>query len=208
MAASSASVRAMMSSRLGREARPRPAVPGARGAEAVLAQDHPRGPRDPVFQPPAALQLLDDHVVVLGLADRLGGDGFAHVGIEGQAEDRDALQALFLEGREELGADEDQPFDQRRAREVHLRRLEGAVQIVHDVDELQQQILVPSLEPALEVAGGAVAERLVVGLELPVGSQHFLQAVFGEAGALRGRIGRGGFGRFQELGEPSGGILG
>ena len=107
--------------------------------------------------------------MVLGLADRLGGDGFAHVGVEEQAEHGDALQALFLERLQELGADEDQPLDERRAGEVHLRRLEGAVQVVHDVDELQQQALVPRLEPALEVAGGALAERFVVGLELPVG---------------------------------------
>ena len=130
------------------------------------------------------------------------------MGIERQAEHGDALQALFLERLQELGADEDQTFDQRRAGEVHLRRLEGAVQVVHDVDELQQQALVPPLEPALDVAGGAVTERFVFGLELPVGFQHLVQPVLGEAGALRGRIGRGGFVRFEQVGEPSRGLLG
>ena len=146
--------------------------------------------------------------MVLGLVHRLGGHGLAHVGIEGQAEHGDALQALLLQRLKELGADEDQPLDQGWAREVHLRRLERAVQVVHDVDELQQQPLVPGVEPALDVAGGSVAEGLVLGLELPVGFQHLVQPVLGEAGALRGRIGRGGFVRFEQVGEPSRGLLG
>ena len=143
--------------------------------------------------------------MVLGLVHRLGGHGLAHVGIEGQAEHGDALQALLLQRLKELGADEDQPLDQGWAREVHLRRLERAVQVVHDVDELQQQPLVPGVEPALDVAGGSVAEGLVLGLELPVGGQDLVQAVLGEARALGDRVGGRRLGRLQQ--DPRGPLL-
>ena len=178
------------------------------GGPRVLPQHDARRPRDATLQAPAALELLDHHVVVLRLLHGLHLDRLADVGIEGKAQHRDALQAFILQHLQQLVAHEDQPFHQGRAREVRLGRLEGAVQVVHDVDELQQQPLVPAVEAALDVARGALAERLVLRLELAVGGEDLGQPVLGEAGAaLLGLAGRSLCG-LQQIGQAAGRLFG
>jgi hypothetical protein len=135
-------------------------------------------------------------VVVLGVVHRLSGHRFAEVRIVGHAEHGNALQAFFLQGLEQRRADEDQPLDQGVARVALLRRLEGPVQVVQDVDELQEQPLAAVVETPLDVAGDPVTEPVVLGPDLAVGLQHLGQAVLRQARPgqelLGGaRIGRG-----------------
>ena len=80
-------------------------------------------------------------MVVLGVLDRLGADRLAEGGVVGEAEDGDPLEALLLEGLQELGADEDQALDEGVARVGLLGRLERPVEVVEDVDELEEQLL-------------------------------------------------------------------
>ena len=186
---------------LGRPARRR------RGPLAVLADDDARGARHAPVEAVAAQHLAHHDVVVLGVLDGLRADRLAEGGVVGEAEDGDPLEPLVLQRLQELGAHEDEALDQGVARVGLLGRLERAVEVVQDVDELEEELLAALVELALDVAGDALAEALVLGLDLAVGGQDLGQPVLGEPGpaleVLHGsRLGRGlqhGLGRLLRL---------
>ena len=120
--------------------------------------------------------------MVLRVLHRLGGHGFAEVRVIGEAEHGDPLQPLLLQRLQELRPHEDEPLDQGVARVALLRRLQGPVEVVQDVDELQEQPLASLVEAALHVAGDALAEALILGADLAIGRQDLGQTVFREAG--------------------------
>jgi hypothetical protein len=140
-------------------------------------------------------------VVVLRVVYRLGADGLAEVGIVGQAEDGDPLQALLLERLKQLGAHQDQALDERLARVARLGGVEGPVQVVQDVDELQEQALAPLVVTPLDVPREAVFVGLGLSLELAVGPQHLGEEVLGEARPLVEGLRRTGIGGLQGVGE-------
>ena len=174
-----------------------------RAALLVLADHHPRGARHPAVEAVAPQHLAHHDVVVLGILHGLGPHRLAEGGVVGQAEHGDALEALLLEGLQELRAHQDEALDEGVAGVGQLGRLERPVEVVEDVDELEEELLAAPLELALLVPGDAIAEALVLGLHLPVGGEDLGQAVLGEAGppleVLRhpglGRRLQGGLGR-------------
>ena len=184
------------------------ASPGA--ALRILAHDHARGARDPAVQAIAAQQLLHDEVVVVGVLDGARLDRLAVVRVVGHADGRDALEAFVLERLQKLRPYQDQAFDQRIAREGLLGRLEGAVEVVEDVDELEQQALAPLVEAPLEVLAEPIAEALVLGPHRAVGGEDLGEPILGEAGSLVEGLGSvAGVGRRLEgLRQRSGGLHG
>ena len=151
------------------------------GAPRVVADDHPRGASDPPVQAVSPQQLLHDDVVVVGIVHGAHLDRFAEVRIVGEPKDGDALEALVLKRLEELCPHEDQAFYQRLPGVALLGRLEGAVEVVEDVDEFEQKPFAPLIEASLRVLGDAVAEPLVLGPQRAIGRENLGEPVFGEA---------------------------
>jgi hypothetical protein len=135
-------------------------------------------------------------VVVLGVAHGHRLDCLGHVGVVGEPQHGDSLKSLLLERLQELGAHEDQALDQRLAGVGSLGGLQGAVEVVQDVDELEEKPLSPLVEAPLDVPGRSLPVALVVRLELAVGREYLLETVLGEARPAQ--VGLGG------SGEPGG----
>ena len=81
-----------------------------------------------------------------------------------------------------------------------LRRLEGPVQVVQDVDELQEQPLAAVVETPLDVAGDPVTEPIVLGPDLAVRLQHLGEAVLRQTRPAKEFLGGARFGRGLEGG--------
>ncbi len=127
---------------------------------------------------------------------------FAEVGIVGEADDGDALEPFVLEGLEELCPDQDQALDQRLTGVALLGGLEGPVEVVEDVDELEEQALTPLVEAAVEVLGDALAVALVLGAERPVRGEDLGEPVLGESRPAMEGLGGVGTRNLESVREP------
>ncbi len=136
--------------------------------EGILPHHDAGGACELAVQAVASHELLEDDVVVIMIGHRLRLHDLADLWIVETADGGHALETLLLEHLEELRADEDQPFDEGRASVGPLGRVEGAVEVVQNVDEGREESLVTLFESASEVAGGALAESLVLVLKLAV----------------------------------------
>ncbi len=105
----------------------------SRGA-GETADHYPGGPDDVFVDTVPAHELSDHHPVLGRILDILHLDGLAGIGIVGQTQGANAVEAAVLENLHHLIADQDETFHQAVAGRPGRAGVESAVEVVEDLD--------------------------------------------------------------------------
>ena len=158
------------------------AVNGARVGE--LSDDDPGGANELPVELVAADDLPQDEVVPVGIVHRLHLDGFGGRRIEGLAEDRDPLEALALQDLEQLVPNQDEALGEPLVDSGALGRFEGAIQVVENLDEAQQENLSLLVELPHRFLRVTLPQGVHVGAHLPIALEGFREPGFRQVGPL------------------------